>query len=36
LHHISIDDVDWTAWRCFYEQRKTPRASIERALERDL
>jgi hypothetical protein len=36
LRHISIDDVDWAAWRCFYDQGKTPRASIDRALERDL
>ena len=36
LRHISIDDVDWVAWRCFYDQGKTPRASIDRALQRDL
>jgi hypothetical protein len=36
LQDISLDDVDWVSWRSFYEQGKSPRAAIERALERDL
>ncbi len=36
LRHISLDDIDWPAWRAFYLQGRTPRAAIDRALERDL
>jgi hypothetical protein len=36
LQDISLDDVDWPSWNSFYLQRKSPRAAIERALERDL
>lgn len=36
LRHIGWDDVDWIAWRCFYEAGRTPRAAVDRALERDL
>jgi hypothetical protein len=36
LRHITLDDVDWEAWRCFYEGGRTPRAAVNRALERDL
>ena len=33
---VSLDDIDWPSWRPFYEQGRSPRAAIERALERDL
>jgi hypothetical protein len=33
---ISIEDVDWSSWRPFFEQGRTPRSAIERALERDI
>ncbi len=36
LRHISLDDIDWPSWRNFYLQGRTPRAAIDRALERDL
>jgi hypothetical protein len=36
LRHIGLDDVDWGAWRVFYESGRTPRAAVNRALERDL
>ncbi len=36
LRHISLDDVDWPSWQNFYLQGRTPRAAIDRALERDL
>jgi hypothetical protein len=36
LGHISIEDVDWPSWRPFYEQGRSPRSAIERALERDI
>jgi hypothetical protein len=36
LRHISIDDVDWPSWRPFYEQGRSARSAIERALERDI
>jgi hypothetical protein len=32
---ISFDEVDWEAWRGFYEQGKSPKAAVNRALERD-
>ncbi len=35
LHHISIEDIDWPSWSNFYIQGRSPRAAIERALERD-
>ena len=35
LHQISLDDVDWDSWRTFYEEGRTPRAAVDRALERD-
>jgi len=34
-HHIGFDEVDWLSWRLFYDAGKTPRAAIDRALERD-
>jgi hypothetical protein len=36
LSFVSLDDVDWLLWRDFYLQGRTPRAAINRALERDL
>jgi len=36
LGHISIDDVDWSSWRHLYEQGRSARSAIERALERDI
>jgi len=36
LRHICLEDVDWPSWHGFYLQGKSPRAAIERALERDL
>ena len=36
LHHVSLDDIDWTAWRNFYLEGRSPRAAVDRALERDL
>jgi hypothetical protein len=36
LGHISLDDVDWSSWRPLYEQGRSPRSAIERALERDI
>jgi hypothetical protein len=36
LGYLSIEDVDWPSWLPLYEQGRSPRAAIERALERDL
>jgi hypothetical protein len=36
LQQISIDDIDWPSWHEYYVQGKSPRAAIDRALERDL
>jgi hypothetical protein len=36
LRDISLEDIDWPSWHDFYVQGKSPRAAIERALERDL
>lgn len=35
LHHIGIDEVDWASWRPFYNEGRTPRSAVDRALERD-
>ncbi|HTC14622.1 MAG TPA: hypothetical protein VK695_02345 [Steroidobacteraceae bacterium] len=35
FEYIGMDDLDWAAWRRLYEQGCTPRAAINRALERD-
>jgi len=35
LDVITVDDVGWEAWREFYDQGRTPRAAVNRALERD-
>jgi hypothetical protein len=36
FQHICLDDIDWPSWHGFYLQGKSPRAAIERALERDV
>jgi hypothetical protein len=36
LPRISLEDVDWTSWRNFYLEGRSPRAAVNRALERDL
>jgi hypothetical protein len=35
LHHIGFDEVDWASWRAFYDEGRSPKAAIDRALERD-
>lgn len=36
LDQISLEDVDWQAWLCFYLEGRTASAAVDRALERDL
>lgn len=36
LQRVCLDDVDWAAWRHFYLEGRSPRAAVDRALERDL
>jgi hypothetical protein len=36
LHFVSMDDVDWPSWRNYYLEGRSPRAAVNRALERDL
>ena len=36
LQKIDLDDVDWDAWRSFYNEGRTPRSAVDRAMERDL
>ncbi len=36
LPGIGTDDVDWDAWRRFYEDGRTPLQAVNRALEKDL
>jgi hypothetical protein len=36
LGHISIEEIDWPAWQHYYQQGRSPRSAIERALELDL
>ena len=36
LQEIGIDDVDWPSWRTFFVQGRSPRAAVDRAMERDL
>jgi len=35
LQQISLDDVDWPSWREFFIEGRSPRAAVDRALERD-
>jgi hypothetical protein len=36
LRQTTLDDVDWVSWKPFFIQGRSPRAAIERALERDI
>lgn len=36
LDPVSVDDVDWVAWYGLYLEGRSPRAAVNRALERDL
>lgn len=36
LTDIGFDEVDWPAWQSLYVQGRSPRAAVQRALERDL
>jgi hypothetical protein len=36
LAAIAVDDVDWPSWHPFFVQGRSPRAAIDRALERDV
>jgi hypothetical protein len=35
LQFIGMDEVDWDSWRNFYNEGRTPKAAVDRALERD-
>jgi hypothetical protein len=35
LQFIGMDEVDWDAWRNFYNEGRTPKSAVDRALERD-
>ncbi len=35
LHLIGMDEVDWDSWRNFYNEGRTPKSAVDRALERD-
>ena len=32
---MGLHEVDWASWRAFYDEGRSPRAAIDRALERD-
>jgi hypothetical protein len=36
LDPVSVDDADWVAWYGLYLEGRSPRAAVNRALERDL
>jgi hypothetical protein len=36
VHHLGLKEVDWASWRVFYDQGRSPRSAVSRALERDL
>jgi hypothetical protein len=36
LEQVSLADVDWSSWRRFFLEGRSPGAAISRALERDL
>jgi hypothetical protein len=36
LELITTDEVDWRSWRVFYDQGRSARAAVNRALERDI
>jgi hypothetical protein len=33
---LDLSDIDWDAFRPFYEQGRSPQAAVDRAFERDL
>jgi hypothetical protein len=35
LQFIGMDEVDWDSWRNFYNEGRTPKSAVDRALERD-
>jgi hypothetical protein len=35
LQLIGMDEVDWDSWRNFYNEGRTPKSAVDRALERD-
>jgi hypothetical protein len=35
-HRVSFDNVNWTGWRTMYVEGRSPRAAVNRVLERDL
>jgi hypothetical protein len=35
LQFIGMEEVDWDSWRNFYIEGRTPKAAVDRALERD-
>jgi hypothetical protein len=35
LQFIGMDEVDWDSWRGFYNEGRTPKSAVDRALERD-
>jgi hypothetical protein len=36
LQDITLEEVDWHSWWDYFAQGRSPRAAIERALERDI
>jgi hypothetical protein len=36
LEDVQFDDVDWDAWRPLYDEGRSPRSAVDRALVRDL
>ena len=36
LEDVKDADVDWDAWRPLYEERRSPRAAVDRAFLRDI
>ena len=36
LDQVDFSDVDWDAWRPFYDEGRSPRAAVERAFLREL
>jgi hypothetical protein len=35
LSVLQFDDVDWEAWRTYYDAGRSPLSAVNRALERD-
>jgi hypothetical protein len=36
LSDVSENDIDWDAWRPFYEEGRSPQVAVDRAFLRDL